>query len=608
MKKLFLLAAMFAVTLSVSAQHKMQVWQDGTPIEYTTTAIDSVTFLNITPSPEPPQTYTNGILPAVFAVSDSTYVQFSQGNLQYNAGNGRVHVCADYSLLQGTWRFARKQYDYIGEGNLRMSKDYNGWTDLFGWGTSGWNSGAVCYEPWSVSAEGTDYAPDKNSTNSLTQQYAFADWGVYNAISNGGDKPRIWRTLSAEEWKYLLMHCRWTMAKIKTGESFTLGLMLLPANFVCPAGLSMSATTPDNSTTFEWEFTTESYADNVYTEEQFALLESAGAVFMPCGGSRWETTSINTLGTFGLYWSTSVSDISSIATIAASLLQFNDTSVHATAGYRRSFGRSVRLVRDTVGYVPDTTTPSDALTGAFSVSADKQVRFSKGNLQYQANTKTWRFAEHQYGYIGSDNANISDTYTGWIDLFGWGTGNHPTYTNTDKNDYQTFVDWGNNTIGTDDPHIWRTLSGNEWYYIFYTRANAHKLFALGTVNGIRGTILLPDGWVAPNDILFAPSTEKGLSDQNGFYYNFNGDNYTHNTYTLSDWQKMESAGAVFLPAAGHRWGKDVYNVQNMGLYWSSITYDESNSQNLFFNGDDLSPQTKDNRGGGFSVRLVQNVK
>jgi len=45
----------------------------------------------------------------------------------------------------------------------------------------------------------------------------------------------------------------------------------------------------------------------------------------------------------------------------------------------------------------------------------------KGNLQYQATTKTWRFADQQYHVIGMDNEKISETYSGWIDLFGWGT-------------------------------------------------------------------------------------------------------------------------------------------------------------------------------------------
>ena len=47
----------------------------------------------------------------------------------------------------------------------------------------------------------------------------------------------------------------------------------------------------------------------------------------------------------------------------------------------------------------------------FSVSSTKQVHFSQGNLQYQASTNTWRFAEMQWDFVGG-----TDFYTG--ELFG----------------------------------------------------------------------------------------------------------------------------------------------------------------------------------------------
>ena len=47
------------------------------------------------------------------------------------------------------------------------------------------------------------------------------------------------------------------------------------------------------------------------------------------------------------------------------------------------------------------------LPGKFSVSATKQVSFAMGNLQYQASTKKWRFAENQYDVIGEDNEGVS---------------------------------------------------------------------------------------------------------------------------------------------------------------------------------------------------------
>lgn len=65
--------------------------------------------------------------------------------------------------------------------------------------------------------------------------------------------------------------------------------------------------------------------------------------------------------------------------------------------------------------------PMGAVDGLFSVSATKKVYFSKGNLQYQASTNTWRFATNQWDRIGSGNSSISSSYSGWIDLFGWGT-------------------------------------------------------------------------------------------------------------------------------------------------------------------------------------------
>lgn len=61
------------------------------------------------------------------------------------------------------------------------------------------------------------------------------------------------------------------------------------------------------------------------------------------------------------------------------------------------------------------------LSGQFSVSASKQVYFSKGNLRYHCSSKAWSFATNQYDVVGQSNSNISSSYAGYIDLFGWGT-------------------------------------------------------------------------------------------------------------------------------------------------------------------------------------------
>ena len=245
--------------------------------------------------------------------------------------------------------------------------------------------------------------------------------------------------------------------------------------------------------------------------------------------------------------------------------------------------------------------------GPFSVSATTKVMFSPGNLQYQPSTKTWRFAEHQWEVIGEDNQNISDSYTGWIDLFGWGTGNNPTRISTNNDDFSTFTDWGINAIsnGGNKANMWRTLTKDEWEYLFHGRKNAEKLFGLGTVNGVQGTILLPDDWATPSGVTFTPSTEKGLVWAGSSYSNSNNDNYSHNTYMAAEWDKMESAGAVFLPAAGYRYcDGSVYFVGSGGFYWSSTPDGSEYAWNLYFySGGVLIYSSL--RCLGLSVRLVR---
>ncbi|MBQ3672922.1 MAG: hypothetical protein II928_00430, partial [Paludibacteraceae bacterium] len=156
-----------------------------------------------------------------------------------------------------------------------------------------------------------------------------------------------------------------------------------------------------------------------------------------------------------------------------------------------------------IGTVPPVCTEG-YLPGRFSVAAGKQVQFSQGNLQYKASTNTWRFANAQIEYIGEGNTNISPTYEGWIDLFGWGTGSNPTLATTNNTDYAVFTDWGVNAIsnGGNEANLWRTLTAAEWEYLFRGRTNAEQLFSLGTVNGMGGCIILPDDWTAPEGITF----------------------------------------------------------------------------------------------------------
>ena len=257
-----------------------------------------------------------------------------------------------------------------------------------------------------------------------------------------------------------------------------------------------------------------------------------------------------------------------------------------------------------------------AIKAAFSVSADKKVYFSKGNLQYQASTSTWRFAENQYDIIGEDNANISSTYTGWIDLFGWGTSGWnsganaylPYSTSTSYSDYYPGGDYNNDLAGDyanadwgvynkisnggNQAGQWRTLTYNEWSYLINSRTNASSKYGVATVNNVNGLVLLPDSWTLPADVTFTSGA--------------NGD-FAQNTYSAEDWAKMEANGAVFLPAAGNRYGTAEGDVGSYGYYWSSSAYGNDYANCLSF-GSDYVDTGSNYRGYGHSVRLVQDAE
>ena len=206
----------------------------------------------------------------------------------------------------------------------------------------------------------------------------------------------------------------------------------------------------------------------------------------------------------------------------------------------------------------------------FSVSSTKKVYFSSGNLQYKASTNQWRFAPSQIEYVGEDNKNISTTYSGWIDLFGWGTGDNPTNSSKDFNSYCYFNDWG---IYYRSSYTWFTLSKVEWQYLI-----DHHTNKVSKVNGVRGLVILPDG------------VSTAISG----------------TYTAEDWSYLEKLGAVFLPAAGYRSGTSLYNLGSDGYYWSSTYESESRAYLLRF-GSSIKASDWSYRYSGYSVRLVRNA-
>ena len=257
---------------------------------------------------------------------------------------------------------------------------------------------------------------------------------------------------------------------------------------------------------------------------------------------------------------------------------------------------------------PSIAEPNEgAVPALFSVSESKTVYFSQGNLQYQASTGTWRFAENQYDKIGEDNKNASSSYTGWIDLFSWGAsgwaykdwmGNSTTYqpygssspgvdnlTGDNKDG-----DWGvYNAIsnGGNQAGMWRTLTSEEWVYLFETRTDASSKYAHAQIDGVNGMILLPDAWKLPENISF----RSGSGD------------FSQNTYTVTQWSQLEDAGAVFLPAAGYKNGSTVDTYR--GAYWSASGERGKGYWLNFYDGG-YAPSGTDSYNR--SVRLVQDAE
>ena len=251
----------------------------------------------------------------------------------------------------------------------------------------------------------------------------------------------------------------------------------------------------------------------------------------------------------------------------------------------------------------DPTKPNRCI-GVFSVAPDKKVSFSQGNLQYLPAINLWKFANTQYEYLGNANKYLKPTFRNWVDLFGWSANNTTApfgvSTSTNVADYAgEFVDWGTNTICGEAPGTWRTLSADEWEYLFEKRKNALQLRSKGSIDGHRGHILLPDDWVLPEGVQFVAEPDNLTMELD------------INTYTPAEWSIMEEAGAVFLPAAGRRDGTTVgYLVEYSGV-WSSTSTTNTNAFHTYYNYDSQIIEhhwtSATSRINGRSVRLVHDT-
>ena len=268
--------------------------------------VKKMNTLNVVPTVAP--TVPEGAINGLFTINaNGDQVYFSKGNLMY-IGSETPHY----------WKFGDNQWDYGGDFNYSHDESLD--IGQLSWGTSGYNHGAVYYQPWNsgFSPESNYYAYGQTTYN-LYDQNGQADWG-YNAISNGGNTENCgWRTLTFDEWQYVVL-TRTTTSGIRFAKARVNGIggvILLPDDW--------------NSDDYSFNNTNSldaSFSSNDITESQWATLEQFGTVFLPVGcGYYWSSTPYTSNGTL------------------AGVFAFNNV-YGGFGGNERHFLANVRLVRN----------------------------------------------------------------------------------------------------------------------------------------------------------------------------------------------------------------------------------------------------------------------
>lgn len=228
-------------------------------------------------------------------------------------------------------------------------------------------------------------------------------------------------------------------------------------------------------------------------------------------------------------------------------------------------------------------------SGAFTVYATgvgyRTIYFTHGNLWYDgsefhfedeqwiASTTDWNPSHRGHFFWGNDVATaVSQTGPGYMRgrLF------TNLQNNTDRDRYKPNPNF--NIEGQANKFV---VIGFDDYGTLLARTSTvgisgKLLYGMGTVNNVKGLILLPDAWNTRTYSSFVYGAEK----------------CSQNVFTIEQWDDMEFDGAVFLPIAGYGDnGKSKITWPFEGEYWSAFYTESSESAAALWFEDKEEPGT-----------------
>lgn len=230
--------------------------------------------------------------------------------------------------------------------------------------------------------------------------------------------------------------------------------------------------------------------------------------------------------------------------------------------------------------------PTDGIDAKFTVnSSGKQVFFSKGNLwcDTAANpgSSNFHFEANQYGSTPAPRGNGSygTRDNSHISHFLWSR-SAAEAVKLDYEDVNVSVD---DILFTNDPGFtvnglggWCSLSEDEMTYLLHTRSGSkvgsteNARYFNGKIQTdtdayVNGFFIIPDVFTWPQSAVAALPV--GINGSASF---------NSNTYSLAQFAALQKAGIVFLPTAGMRRSNtdspaSVSNLNELGIYWSSTS-------------------------------------